>query len=85
MNTGRFPAKMYLLDINPDRLISGEKQSVGVTFNLKKGFGFPKPLLFAFPTVSQLTLTIRKPVSTGRGDFPLFTEIVQLRPLAFAR
>jgi hypothetical protein len=24
-----FPAKMYLLDINPDRLISGEKQSVG--------------------------------------------------------
>jgi hypothetical protein len=24
-----FPAKMYLLDINPDRLISGESQSVG--------------------------------------------------------
>jgi len=43
---------MYLLDINPDRLISGEKQSVGVNFNLKKGFGFPKPLLFAFQTVS---------------------------------
>ena len=44
---GGFPAKMYLLDINPDRLISGEKQPVGVKFQpLKKGFGFPKPLLF---------------------------------------
>ncbi len=52
LKLGRFPAKMYLLDINPDRLISGEKQSVGVNFNLKKGFGFPKPLLFAFQTVS---------------------------------
>ena len=29
---GRFPANMYLLDINPDWLISGEKQPVGVKF-----------------------------------------------------
>jgi hypothetical protein len=29
LKPGLFPAKMYLLDINPDRLISGESQSVG--------------------------------------------------------
>ena len=51
---GRFPANMYLLDINPDWLISGEKQPVGLNINLKKGFGFPKPLLFApWLTLSQ--------------------------------
>ena len=83
---GGFPAKMYLLDINPDRLISGEKQSVGVNFNLKKRLRFSEAFAF-FQSVSksQLTLTTLKPVSTGRGDFPLFTEMVQLRPLAFAR